>query len=36
MDLADAVAASGGDETPEVERVRSEIGRLRGGTLVTA
>jgi hypothetical protein len=36
MDLADAVAASRGEETPDVERARSEIARLRGGTLVTA
>jgi hypothetical protein len=36
MDLADAVAASGGQESPDVDRARSEIARLRGGTLVNA
>jgi RsiW-degrading membrane proteinase PrsW (M82 family) len=36
MDLADAVAASGGEDSPEVLHARAEIARLRGAALATA
>jgi protease PrsW len=36
MDLADAIAASGGEESPEIEHARSEIARLRGVAPATA